>query len=394
MLLKGCSNLKKRIAIIGSTGSIGTQALDILSNYPEHFEVKFLATYQNIDLLEEQIMMFSPSQVVVINEDKARELNTRLLPKNIKVKGGKDALIDLVTHQDIDVVLMAVVGIAGLEPTIAALKAGKNIALANKEVMVTGGHIVNKIAKECGGSIIPVDSEHSAVFQAIQGCKDDNEINKIILTASGGPFRGYDSHRLKDVTVDDALKHPNWRMGQKITIDSATLMNKGLEVIEAKWLFDIDVDRIKVLIHPQSIIHSMVEFVDGSVLAQMGVPDMRLPILYALTYPYRFKTNLQPLNLLEIGNLTFEEPDIDNFPCLSLAYEAIKIGGTMPVVLNTANEVAVDLFLKRRLAFTDIPIIIEKAMKSHNAIKNPELSDILNVDQEVRNFLNKKDGGL
>ncbi|NLN41317.1 MAG: 1-deoxy-D-xylulose-5-phosphate reductoisomerase [Clostridiales bacterium] len=386
--------MKKRIAIIGSTGSIGTQTLDILSNYPEHFEIKSLATYQNIDLLEEQIMLFSPSKVVVINEDRARELNTRLLPQNIKVKSGKDALLDLVTDEDIDVVLMAVVGIAGLEPTIAALKAGKNIALANKEVMVTGGHIVNELAKEFGGSIIPVDSEHSAVFQALQGCKDNKEINKIILTASGGPFRGYDSHKLKKVTVEDALKHPNWEMGHKITIDSATLMNKGLEVIEAKWLFDIDVDRIQVLVHPQSIIHSMVEFVDGSLMAQLGMPDMRLPILYALTYPYRFKTNLKPLNLLEIGSLSFEEPDLDNFPCLELAYEAIKLGGTMPVVLNAANEVAVDLFLKRRLAFTDIPIIIEEAMKSHNTIKNPELSDIMAVDQEVRNFLYKKDGGL
>jgi len=387
--------LKKRIAIIGSTGSIGTQALEILSSYPEHFEIKSIAAYQNIDLLEQQIMMFSPSQVVVINEDKAKELNTRLMSKNIKVGSGKNALIDLVTDQDIDVVLMAVVGIAGLEPTIAALKAGKSIALANKEVMVTGGHIVNELAKEFGGSIIPVDSEHSAVFQALQGCKYDKEVNKIILTASGGPFRGYDSQKLKNVTVEDALKHPNWEMGHKITIDSATLMNKGLEVIEAKWLFDIDVDRIQVLVHPQSIIHSMVEFVDGSIMAQMGVPDMRLPILYALTYPYRFKTNLKPLNLLEIGSLSFEEPDLDNFPCLALAYEAIKIGGTMPVVLNAANEVAVDLFLKRRLAFMDIPIIIEEAMKSHNIIKNPGFSDILAVDKEVRDSIYyKKDGGL
>lgn len=393
-MLKGCSALKKRIAIIGSTGSIGTQALDILSNYPDYFEIKSLAAYQNIDALEEQIMMFSPAKVVVINEDRARELNTRLLPQNIEVRSGKDALIDLVTDNDIDVVLMAVVGIAGLEPTLAALRAGKNIALANKEVMVTGGHIVNRLAKQYGGSVIPVDSEHSAILQAIQGCKDLSEINKIILTASGGPFRGYDYHRLKEVTVENALKHPNWEMGHKITVDSATLMNKGLEVIEAKWLFNLDIDRIKVLIHPQSIIHSMVEFIDGSVMAQMGVPDMRLPILYALTYPNRFKTNLKSLDLLEVGSLTFEEPDNDSFPCLSLAYQAMKTGGTMPVVLNAANEVAVDLFLKRRLAFIDIPIIIEKAMNSHNIIDDPKIEDILAIDQEIRNSIYKKEGVL
>ncbi len=386
--------MKRRIAIIGSTGSIGTQALDILKDYPEDFEIKALAAFQNINLLETQIKEFSPDRIVVINKDRAAELNTRLLPGKIKAGSGKEALIDLVTHEDIDVVLMAVVGIAGLEPTIAALKAGKLVALANKEVMVTGGHIINQLVRQYGGSIKPVDSEHSAIFQAIQGCKDSQEINRLILTASGGPFRGYNAQMLKDVTLEDALKHPNWEMGNKITIDSATLMNKGLEVIEARWLFNIEVERIDVVIHPQSIVHSMVEFVDGSVLAQMGVPDMRGPILYALTHPYRFRTRLSPLNFTKIGSLTFEEPDKDTFPCLSLAYEALRISGTMPVVLNAANEVAVDLFLKERLTFTDIPIIIEEAMSSHKTIKNPSLYDILRVDQEIRNSLYKKEGAL
>ena len=333
-------------------------------------------------------------QVVVINEERAKELNKNLLPNNISLGGGKEALLDLVTREDIDMVLMALVGTAGLEPTIAALKAGKIVALANKEVMVAGGQIVNQLTQEFGSSIIPVDSEHSAIFQAIQGCRDTaNEVNKLILTASGGPFRGYGRERLRKVTREDALRHPNWEMGNKITIDSATLMNKGLEVIEAKWLFNMDVDKIEVLVHPQSIIHSMVQFIDGSVIAQMGVPDMRLPILYAFTYPYRLRTELKPLDLVEISKLTFEEPDWDNFPCLGFAFEAMRMGGTMPVVLNAANEVAVDLFLRGRLAFKDIPIIIERAMGSHNIIKNPKLSDILDVDRVIRDMY-KKDGVL
>jgi len=386
--------LKKRIAIIGSTGSIGTQAIDILTDYPQHFQIKGLATYQNIDLLKEQINKVLADQVVVINEERAKELNKNLLPNNISLGGGKEALLDLVTREDIDMVLMALVGTAGLEPTIAALKAGKIVALANKEVMVAGGQIVNQLTQEFGSSIIPVDSEHSAIFQAIQGCRDTaNEVNKLILTASGGPFRGYGRERLRKVTREDALRHPNWEMGNKITIDSATLMNKGLEVIEAKWLFNMDVDKIEVLVHPQSIIHSMVQFIDGSVIAQMGVPDMRLPILYAFTYPYRLRTELKPLDLVEISKLTFEEPDWDNFPCLGFAFEAMRMGGTMPVVLNAANEVAVDLFLRGRLAFKDIPIIIERAMGSHNIIKNPKLSDILDVDRVIRDMY-KKDGVL
>ncbi|HZJ83893.1 MAG TPA: 1-deoxy-D-xylulose-5-phosphate reductoisomerase [Clostridia bacterium] len=386
--------MRKRIGIVGSTGSIGTQALDILSNYPDDFEIGGLATYQNINLLEEQIMKYSPSQVVVIKEDRASQLNDKLLLRDMRINTGKEALIDLVTSENIDVVLMALVGVAGLEPTIAALKAGKTIALANKEVMVAGGHLMQELVKEYGGSIVPIDSEHSAIFQSIQGCSNRKEIRKILLTASGGPFRGYDRDMLDRVTLKDALKHPNWEMGDKITIDSATLMNKGLEVIEAKWMFDIDVDKIQVLVHPESIVHSMVEFIDGSVIAQMGVPDMRVPILYALTHPHRFNTPLKSLDLIEVATLSFEEPDLKSFPCLSLAYEAIKLGGTMPVVLNAANEVAVDLFLNRRLEFTEIPIIIEGAMETHNITENPGVSEILEVDQEIRKFLYQKDGVL
>ncbi|HZJ57596.1 MAG TPA: 1-deoxy-D-xylulose-5-phosphate reductoisomerase [Clostridia bacterium] len=380
----------RRIAIVGSTGSIGTQALDIMEDYPEQFEVKALAARQNIDLLQLQIEKYQPKTVVITDGRRARELSQRLPLRGTEIKSGMEAITELVTDEEIDVVIMAIVGIAGLEPTIAALKAGKTVALANKEVMVVGGHIINRLIRQYHGRIIPVDSEHSAVFQAIQGCKDPDEVNRIILTASGGPFRGYSVDMLKDITPKDALRHPNWEMGDKITIDSATLMNKGLEVIEAKWMFNVDLDRIEVVIHPQSIIHSMVEFIDGTIIAQMGIPDMRIPILYALTHPYRNRTGLEPLDLINMGNLTFEEPDLTTFPCLSLAYEAMEIGGTMPVVLNAANEVAVDLFLKERLAFYQIPIIIEGAMSSHKIIGDPQIDDILSVDGEIRSELESR----
>lgn len=384
----GCIYLVKRIAIIGSTGSIGTQALDIISDYPDQFEVKALVVHQNIDLLQLQIENYQPDTVVVVDRNQAHKLSQRLSGKKIAIKAGMEAITELVTRADIDVVLMAIVGIAGLEPTIAALRADKTIALANKEVMVVGGHIINNLVKQFNGRVIPVDSEHSAVFQAIQGCKNPNEIRKIILTASGGPFRGYDRDMLRNITPEDALRHPNWKMGNKITIDSATLMNKGLEVIEAKWMFNVDLKSIEVVIHPQSVVHSMVEFIDGTVIAQMGVPDMRIPILYALTHPNRFRTKLDTLDLTKIGSLTFEEPDLDTFPCLSLAYEALKIGGTMPTALNAANEVAVNLFLEGRLAFSQIPIIIERAMASHRIIKDPQIDDVLNADKEIRRGIN------
>ena len=377
----------KRIAVIGSTGSIGTQALNILSEYPDQFEIKVLVANQNIDLLRSQIEKYRPDTAVVVDRNKADKLSQRLSGKEFVIKAGMEAVMEMVTREDIDVILMAIVGIAGLRPTIAALRSGKTIALANKEVMVVGGHIINNLVRQYNGRIIPVDSEHSAVFQAIQGCRNPDEIGKIILTASGGPFRGYDRAMLKDITPEDALRHPNWKMGSKITIDSATLMNKGLEVIEAKWMFNVDLNNIEVVIHPQSVIHSMVEFVDGTIIAQMGVPDMRVPILYALTYPNRFRTKLESLNLTRIGSLTFEEPDLDTFPCLSLAYEALRIGGTMPTALNAANEVAVNLFLEGRLAFSQIPIIIERSMASHKIIKDPQIDDVLYVDKVIRRNL-------
>lgn len=380
--------------ILGSTGSIGTQALDVLRLYPEQFEIEGLAVHQNIDLLIDQIYEYSPAKVVVADEKKALELKNRVGSK-IQVSSGEDALVELAASEDVDIVLVALVGIAGLKPTIAALKAGKTVALATKEVLVAGGEIITKLASESGTTIIPVDSEHSAIFQCLQGCSNvDKEVNKIYLTASGGPFRGYKRDELKRVTVEDALKHPNWKMGPKVTIDSATLMNKGLEVIEAKWLFNLSVDQIDVVVHPQSIIHSMVEFVDGAILAQMGSPDMRIPILYAFTYPERYLTNVERLNLIEMGNLSFEQPDIENFPCLSLAYKAIRIGGTMPAVLNAANEVAVDMFLKGNISFLEIPIIIEKAMKSHQVVKDPEVEDILHADLDTRELLIEKEGVL
>lgn len=381
--------MKKRVAILGSTGSIGTQALDILSLYPERYEIKALGAYQNIDLMAKQVEKYSPDLVVLIDEEKADELRSRVDSK-IKVDSGTEALIELAASDNIDIVLIAIVGIAGLKPTIAALNAGKTVALANKEVLVAGGEIVTKLADKTGAKIIPVDSEHSAIFQCLQVCRNIDEVNKIYLTASGGPFRGYKRDDLKRVTPEDALKHPNWNMGKKVTIDSATLMNKGLEVIEAKWLFNLSVDQIDVVIHPQSIIHSMVEFVDGAILAQMGTPDMRIPILYAFTYPERYASNVKRLNLLEMGSLTFEEPDVENFPCLSLAYKAIRIGGTMPAVLNAANEIAVDMFLKEQISFLEIPLVIEKAMKSHQVIENPDIDDILRADSETRELLKEK----
>ncbi len=376
----------KRIAILGSTGSIGTQALDIISRFSDDFEVVALSANSNIDLLEEQVRQFKPQKVSVVDIEGAEALRKRITPK-IEVLPGKDSLKEIAALPDVDIVLVAIVGIAGLAPTLAAIEAGKDVALANKESLVTAGSLINKTAKTTGSRIIPVDSEHSAIFQCLQGYSNINEVNKIILTASGGPFREYDKESLKQVTVEDALKHPNWNMGKKITIDSATLMNKGLEVIEAMWLFNVDVDQIEVIIHPQSIIHSMVEFVDGAVLAQMGAPDMRLPILYALTYPNRLPSYINNLDFCEIGKLTFEKPNMELFPCLPLAYKAIKIGGTMPTVLNAANEVAVQKFLDGKLSFIEIQILIEKAMRFHQVIEEPTLEDILETDSETRKLL-------
>lgn len=377
---------RKKIAILGSTGSIGRQALDILSDYPEYYEISALSSYQNIDLLYEQVKRYKPSRVAIIDNERAKAFRKRDL-KGLTVLSGETSLIQLIEDGELDIVLVAVVGIAGLRVTLAALEAGIDVALANKETLVAGGQLVIEAAQRTGSHLIPVDSEHSAIFQCFRAASKPQEINKIYLTASGGPFRGFSRNKLKQVSVDDALKHPNWDMGKKITVDSSTLMNKGLEVIEAKWLFDLSVDQIDVLIHPQSIIHSMVEFVDGSIIAQMGKPDMRIPILYAFSYPERFSTKLKKLDFLNIPALSFEEPDIESFPSLSLAYKALKIGGTMPTVLNAANEVAVQKFLQTEISFLEIPVIVERAMKSHEVISNPTIDDVLRVDKKVRDEL-------
>lgn len=376
---------RKRIAILGSTGSIGTQALQVIESHPDRFEVVALSTYQNIQLILEQARKFSVKKISVVNSNVLDGIS--IDHSEFDVDTGYESLIQIASMDNVDMVLVAVVGIAGLQATIAALESGKDVALANKETLVVGGDLVMETARRFGKRIIPVDSEHSAIFQCLNTASGHQEVKRIILTASGGPFRGYNRESLKRVTVSDALKHPNWSMGKKITIDSATLMNKGLEVIEAKWLFDVEIDKIQVVVHPQSIIHSMVEFTDGSIIAQLGRPDMRLPILYALSYPERFSSDYGGLDFFEIGKLTFEEPDVENFPCLPLAYKAARIGGTMPTVLNAANEVAVQKFLQEEISFMEIPIFIEKAMKSHKVIQQPKIDDILSVDKEVREFL-------
>lgn len=375
----------KKISILGSTGSIGTQALDVIRNSGK-MEVIGLSANTNIDLLEKQALEFRPKIVAVYDLKKAKELNNRLKNYNIKVVAGIEGLIEVCVEESIDIVLTSVVGMIGLIPTLEAIKARKTIALANKETLVTAGKIVMKAAKDNNVIIIPVDSEHSAIFQALKSGKKE-EVSKIILTASGGPFRGKKRYELVDVTYREALKHPNWAMGKKLTIDSSTLMNKGLEVIEAKWLFDLDVSNIDVVIHPQSIIHSMVEFIDGSIIAQMGVTDMRIPIQYALTYPNREANKIDKLDLIKLGNLTFEAPDYETFPCLKLALESIKQGGTMPAVLNAANEVAVDLFLREKIKYYDIPILIEKTMSRHNNIIEPSLEEILQSDKWAREIV-------
>lgn len=377
----------KNISILGSTGSIGTQALEVVRQNPNLFNIVALTGNNNIELLEKQVYEFKPSYVAVYNEKKAIDLKKRLSHKNTKVLSGLEGLIEVCTLDKTDLVLTSVVGTIGLLPTLNAIRKGKNIALANKETLVTAGEIIMSEAKKHNVSIIPVDSEHSAIFQCLQG-SEKTKIKKIILTASGGPFRGMKKEDLVDIDSKSALKHPNWSMGNKISIDSATLMNKGLEVIEAKWLFNLDIHEIDVIVHPQSIIHSMVEFIDGSVLAQLGLPDMRIPIQYSFTYPKRIEFLNESLDLIKIKELTFEKPDKDTFPCLSLAYEALKIGGTMPTVLNAANEELVLQFISNKIGFYDIPRRIEKAMELHTLIEQPNIDDLLEVDKDTRRFIN------
>lgn len=381
----------KRIAILGSTGSIGTQTLEVVRNLG-NIEVVGLTANNNIDLLESQINEFKPKKVAVKNKKNAyileQRLKSNLQTKNIEVLAETDGLVQIATLDEIDIVVTSVVGNIGLLPTIKAIQSKKDIALANKETLVAAGKLVIEEAKRYNVNIYPVDSEHSAIFQCLQG-NYNNKISKIHLTASGGPFKTKTVDELKYVTLDDALNHPNWKMGKKITIDSATMMNKGLEVIEAKWLFDVDLNKINVLIHPQSIIHSMVEYEDGAVIAQLGEPDMKVPIQYALTYPNRVKNSFTKINFFEHNKLEFEKPDLNKFECLNLAYEAIKIGGNMPAVLNSANEVAVDLFLNNKIKFLDIPKLIETTMGAYTVKYNYTLDDLKETDMVVREFVLK-----
>lgn len=371
----------KKIAILGSTGSIGTQTLEVVRENRD-IEVTALAAGSNIGLLEAQIRKFHPVLAAVWDEAKAKELRENVKDLDVKVVSGMDGLIEVAVQQDAEILVTAIVGMIGILPTIEGIKAGKDIALANKETLVTAGHIIMPLAKEYGVSILPVDSEHSAIFQSLQGGQH-KALHKILLTASGGPFRGKKREELLNIQVEDALKHPNWEMGRKITIDSSTMVNKGLEVIEAKWLFDVSVDQIQVVVQPQSIIHSMVEYVDGAVIAQLGTPDMKLPIQYALFYPQHRNLAGERLDFAKLKEITFEEPPVDVLKGLPYAYKAGRIGGSMPTVLNAANEKAVALFLDRKIQFLDIYDIIEDTMNAHKVIENPTLEEVLKTEQWV-----------
>ena len=377
----------KNIVVLGSTGSIGTQTLEIVRDNPD-LKVVALAAGTNVKLMEEQVREFNPSVAVMWTEEAAKDLKVRVSDLNVEVLSGMDGLIEISTHKDCEVLVTAIVGMIGIRPTIAAINAGKTIALANKETLVTAGHIIMPLSKEKNVAILPVDSEHSAIFQSLQG-QPKERLSKILLTASGGPFRGKKREELLNIQVEDALKHPNWAMGRKITIDSATLCNKGLEVMEAKWLFDVDLDRIEVVVHPQSIIHSAVEYVDGGIMAQLGAPDMKLPIQYALFYPDRRPMSGKRVNFFELGSMTFEKPDMETFRGLKLAYEASAIGGSMPTVYNAANEKAVSLFLDRKIKFLQIPEVIEACMQNHKNIINPTVDDILNTEAEAYDYIAK-----
>jgi 1-deoxy-D-xylulose-5-phosphate reductoisomerase len=375
--------MKKQIAILGSTGSIGTQALQVIAEHSDLYEVYALTANNRVELLIEQARQFMPEAVVIGNETKYSQLKEALSGLPIKVYAGEEALAQIVEAGPIDVVLTAMVGFAGLKPTINAIRAKKKIALANKETLVVAGELVNELAQQFGTPILPVDSEHSAVFQCLVG-EVGNKIEKVILTASGGPFRTFTKEQLKTVTKVQALKHPNWDMGAKITIDSASMMNKGFEVIEAKWLFGMKPEQIEVVVHPQSIIHSMVQFEDGAVKAQLGVPDMRVPIQYAFSYPDRLCSSFDRLDFSKCGNLTFEQPDTDRFKNLALAYEALHQAGNMPCIINAANEIAVAAFLRNRVSFLGMSDVIEKVMQTVNFVKNPTYDDYVATDAEAR----------
>ena len=378
----------KNIAVLGSTGSIGTQTLDVARNN-EDIRIVALSAGSNIELLEQQAREFSPEVVSVAEKKDAEKLRKKLEGTGVKVLWGMDGLIEAAQHPSADTVVTAVVGMMGLRPTVAAINAGKDIALANKETLVTAGHIIMPLAKEKNVRILQVDSEHSAILQCLTG-EDQREVSRIIITASGGPFRGRTREQMKDVSLEDALKHPNWSMGRKITIDSATMVNKGLEVIEAKWLFGLDAEDIKVIVQPQSVIHSMVEFVDGGIMAQLGTPDMRLPIQYAIYYPHRRPLPGERLDFGALKQITFEEPDFENFRGLALAFEALKTGGSMTTVYNAANELAVSRFLNREIGFLDITAMIEDSMKAHKVIENPDIEQILRTERETYEYLNSR----
>lgn len=375
----------KKIAILGSTGSIGTQTLDIVREQGD-IKVVAMAAGANIMLLEKQMREFLPALVCVWDEKKAKELRDNTADLGIRIVSGMDGLIEVSVYPESEILVTAIVGMLGIRPTIAAIEAGKAIALANKETLVTAGHIIMPLAKERNVPILPVDSEHSAIFQSLQGAAD-NKIHKILLTASGGPFRGRKRSDLEQIQVEDALKHPNWAMGRKITIDSSTLVNKGLEVMEAKWLFGVELEQIQVVVHPQSVIHSAVEYEDGAVIAQLGTPDMRLPIQYALYYPNRRNLSGERLNLFQLGQLTFEEPDMETFQGLSLAYEAMRKGGNIPTVFNAANEKAVALFLDRKISYLEITDIIAACMEQANYIDAPNVDEILETEAAVYDYI-------
>ena len=377
--------IKKSVAILGSTGSIGVQALNIMKEFSDDFEVKLISANSSDKLLLDQSLAFKPKHVVINTSAGYNYIKKNLTQIETETHLGNDALCKLIESEKIDIVLVAIVGFAALMPTISAIKSGKKIALANKETLVVGGQIISSLLNDYNGTIIPVDSEHSAIFQCIQGEKI-NTVENIILTASGGPFRGYSKKDLESVSIEDALKHPNWSMGNKITIDSATLMNKGFELIETRWLFDIPYDKIKVVVHPESIVHSLVEFHDRSVIAQLGQPSMYIPIFYALNYPKRMKSSAPKLDLIKTKSLNFESPDKSVFKHLQFAYDAIKSGGSFGCVLNAANEVAIDGFLRKKIRFIDMVNIIEKSLEKITFVQNPKLEDLIEIDLETRKF--------
>lgn len=376
----------KHLTILGSTGSIGTQSLEVVRAYKDKLEITALAAGNNVELMEKQIREFHPQKAVMWSETAAKQLKEKVSDLSVEILHGMEGLLEVSTMPQTDVVLTAIVGMIGIRPTIAAIENKKTIALANKETLVTAGHIIMPLAKKMGVSILPVDSEHSAIFQSMNGEKRE-QVSKILLTASGGPFRGRTRKELENVTVEDALKHPNWSMGRKITVDSATLVNKGLELMEAKWLFDTELDRIQVVVHPQSIIHSMVEYADGAIMAQLGTPDMKLPIQYALFYPDRLPMEGERVDFYELSRITFEKPDKETFKGLDLAYKAAQKGGSMPTVYNAANEKAVALFLDRKIRFLQIAEIIEMSMEHHNVIENPNVEQILLTESETYDYI-------